>query len=819
MSLLSSKTKKTLGGGKTSSRWESLSTDRQLLVFSLLTVVGLIGKSMSEHEKCAHAHHRISIGDYSSSSFATGRGGEGDGYDAARTGHLSSSSESCPSADELCPSSDSKRRVRDSAIQIELKRKKIEVEELQRALAKKNGNGSKEDPLAKELETMSSELAKLRAKLRTYKVSEQQAISDRKNCEKTLEYGGDGCQRQELPIGMESCEKLAEYRKGLEKKIITLKREAWTNRDKSANQCAGKLAAERLLWMDRATVVMTAAIAAGTDERTLDSTGIIQTEARRRVLAAEREIAYSKKYPGSPVFNGVGSAANEADLSIVFKRALLEARNEMLAEDKRIDEAWIDELLQIPELNGGKRNGAKRWTPDERQKHSEEWEEAVRKLTPSIVEGVQVKTKNPKDVINYFARTVEAERAMPHVFGLVERKGGPLQWEGKFARYAARKNARRSKNVKGGVVKKADGNSTGVSNTLFRSALVDDVLPDVAPPPEYKRCALVGNSQRNLIHEYGEEIDSHDTVFRMNNGPTLGFEKYVGTKTTHRIVNNLWTKAYGASVYNLARLPLEWNATLLVSRTDGEDFYNVVSELKNRRPDVNVVRINPPGAAAASDLLDTLRKRIESKRGLTYPGRGSPSSGWLAVFLAIQLCESVDVYGVGLGGCWGAAGGGCIGGSAWHYFENDLAELYKNSREFGEDPHHSFQLEHDMLRALDEASHIKLHAPQKYDSMEKEATYLRAMQPTVLDDAQATARTLSAKADLICIASVGQTCGCEKRCMSPTELHNREKKSRMKEATQVIKSLERYDESSGSSSSSTSGKSRSHDGDENNEDD
>lgn len=193
---------------------------------------------MSEHEKCAHAHHRISIGDYSS-SFATGRGGESDGYDSARTGHLSSSSESCPSADELCPSSDSKRRVRDSAIQIELKRKKIEVEELQRALAKKNGNGSKEDPLAKELETMSSELAKLRAKLRTYKVSEQQAISDRKNCEKTLEYGGDGCQRQELPIGMESCEKLAEYRKGLEKKIITLKREAWTNRDKSANQCAG----------------------------------------------------------------------------------------------------------------------------------------------------------------------------------------------------------------------------------------------------------------------------------------------------------------------------------------------------------------------------------------------------------------------------------------------------------------------------------------------------------------------------------------------------------------------------------------------------
>ena len=50
---------------------------------------------------------------------------------------------------------------------------------------------------------------------------------------------------------MESCEKLAEYRKELEKKVLVLKREAWANRDKVANQCSAKLAAERLLWMDR----------------------------------------------------------------------------------------------------------------------------------------------------------------------------------------------------------------------------------------------------------------------------------------------------------------------------------------------------------------------------------------------------------------------------------------------------------------------------------------------------------------------------------------------------------------------------------------
>jgi len=53
----------------------------------------------------------------------------------------------------------------------------------------------------------------------------------------------------------------------------------------------------------------------------LNTKSIIQTQARRRVLAKKREIAYSKKYPGSPVFNGVGAAANEEDLSLQNRSA------------------------------------------------------------------------------------------------------------------------------------------------------------------------------------------------------------------------------------------------------------------------------------------------------------------------------------------------------------------------------------------------------------------------------------------------------------------------------------------------------------------
>ena len=72
-----------------------------------------------------------------------------------------------------------------------------------------------------------------------------------------------------------------------------------------------------------------------------------------------------------------------------------------------------------------------------------------------------------------------------------------------------------------------------------------------------------------------------------------------------------------------------------------------------RRPDIMVTHVTPDAANRAAQMLDQMRARIERARGLSYPGKGSPSSGWLSVFLAIQLCDEVDVYGIGMGGCWG----------------------------------------------------------------------------------------------------------------------------------------------------------------------
>jgi hypothetical protein len=60
------------------------------------------------------------------------------------------------------------------------------------------------------------------------------------------------------------------------------------------------------------------------------------------------------------------------------------------------------------------------------------------------------------------------------------------------------------------------------------------VVPDL---PIGDKVAIIGSSSILLDKEYGSLIDSYDTVIRFNRAPTIGFEKYVGSKTTIRVTN------------------------------------------------------------------------------------------------------------------------------------------------------------------------------------------------------------------------------------------------------------------------------------------
>lgn len=55
---------------------------------------------------------------------------------------------------------------------------------------------------------------------------------------------------------------------------------------------------------------------------------------------------------------------------------------------------------------------------------------------------------------------------------------------------------------------------------------------------------LVGNSGALRLSRFGPAIDSHDVVVRLNQAPVQGYERRVGRRTTHRVLNRLWTRTY-----------------------------------------------------------------------------------------------------------------------------------------------------------------------------------------------------------------------------------------------------------------------------------
>ena len=292
---------------------------------------------------------------------------------------------------------------------------------------------------------------------------------------------------------------------------------------------------------------------------------------------------------------------------------------------------------------------------------------------------------------------------------------------------------------------------TGVSLGEFEKRF----LPENGQPyPIGKRkpsCALVGNSRALLANDrLGELIDDHDIVMRLNQAPSKRFEKYVGHKTTHRLLNAKWTQAYKSNPY----LQTEPNVTFVITRTDWltylkaakvmanlkpnyfpkssssslseEEVYNTNSDaerdttsgefgeivtvdlkMPSEEQDVDIAErieqgmptlrlLSRSAVDGAGDVLRALKQKLEIIRGKAYKGKASPSSGFLGFHLLRQICESLDVYGIG--------DDIAFSGAAWHYFET---QHFQASREFGAVPHHSFTLESDVMQLLDATEQIR----------------------------------------------------------------------------------------------------------------
>ena len=178
--------------------------------------------------------------------------------------------------------------------------------------------------------------------------------------------------------------------------------------------------------------------------------------------------------------------------------------------------------------------------------------------------------------------------------------------------------------------------------------LLPDTYETIAGNHKFNSCAVVGNSGHLKFSQFGQAIDSHDVVLRLNQSPNQDFGQWAGTKTTIRLINSLWTNRYAK--YGTGRnrdLPLEENLTILVSRTNGEAFDRIFERMRKRRPDVTVLQLNSRIVSAARRALTKYRIKLCQHGHGPYEGGLSPSSGLVAVYMLHTVCKRVTTYGLG----------------------------------------------------------------------------------------------------------------------------------------------------------------------------
>ncbi|XP_063041105.1 CMP-N-acetylneuraminate-beta-galactosamide-alpha-2,3-sialyltransferase 1-like [Engraulis encrasicolus] len=167
------------------------------------------------------------------------------------------------------------------------------------------------------------------------------------------------------------------------------------------------------------------------------------------------------------------------------------------------------------------------------------------------------------------------------------------------------------------------------------------IIPDKemymdAGPERCRVCSVVGNSGNLKNSHYGPMIDNGDFVFRINRGPTEGYEQNVGTKTTHRIIYPESAVDVDNSThlvfFAFKMLDLKWLVSVFTTHTITRAHIPVKSSI---RANISLVMLVSPS------FMKYVHHKWLQKHG-QYP-----STGFMTLIMALHICDKVRVFGFG----------------------------------------------------------------------------------------------------------------------------------------------------------------------------
>ncbi|XP_062894419.1 CMP-N-acetylneuraminate-beta-galactosamide-alpha-2,3-sialyltransferase 4-like isoform X1 [Mobula hypostoma] len=168
-----------------------------------------------------------------------------------------------------------------------------------------------------------------------------------------------------------------------------------------------------------------------------------------------------------------------------------------------------------------------------------------------------------------------------------------------------------------------------------------------------KRCAIIGNGYTLRNSSLGETINKYDVVIRINDAPVRGYEKDVGNKTTLRF---FYPESAGfmPEIENnpntlLVFLPFKqvdarWLSAILYNeKRTSKGFWKPPPLVWEANPS-NIRILNPYyiHQAATKLLKIPLKVPPRSKQKPVHP-----TSGFLAITVALNYCDEVHVAGFG----------------------------------------------------------------------------------------------------------------------------------------------------------------------------
>ena len=185
----------------------------------------------------------------------------------------------------------------------------------------------------------------------------------------------------------------------------------------------------------------------------------------------------------------------------------------------------------------------------------------------------------------------------------------------------------------------------------------------------YKTCAVVANGGVHLRAEKGKEIDAHEAIFRINYAPVSGkssatnkdFSKHVGSRTTFDVVNRPNSDALLRGAHNWRKPERQPGKSGFAGKNTpgknrrvaalvlGEPLIRDARReqflpLMRANKDKEIYLTTPETTYTFRYVWHELKKIVEARNpGSKYNDK--PMTGWTTVMLAVQLCESVSLYG------------------------------------------------------------------------------------------------------------------------------------------------------------------------------